>query len=139
LYAERLFSRNASSFQKFRGLLIFSSYLQGFAANESGARKLITPLFSKHLMACLMNHAAEQDRYLHRIALKALAAVESVAASNQHTVYPMLSSLLGSNGGFNFDQRTKTQTVAKVLHHAGGQDATKVIKLLREGVFSAIK
>ncbi|KAL2270276.1 hypothetical protein VTJ83DRAFT_2460 [Remersonia thermophila] len=124
---ESFFSKNASDHQKFSGFMIFQKMLEG--ATESTF--MVSALFSKNLMVCLMNQAAKEDRYLHRAALKALKAIENVVEQAPQVLPTILKELLGKHGAYNFDQRTNTKTVDKLLQHTTPATVKSVLKLLQ--------
>ncbi|KAL2257198.1 hypothetical protein VTK26DRAFT_521 [Humicola hyalothermophila] len=125
---EGFFSKNASDSQKFSGFMIFQKMLEGAAANSSF---FVSTLFSKNLMACLMNQAAKEDRYLHRAALKALKGIETAVEKTPSLLPSILRELLGKQGAYNFDQRTNTKTVDKLLQHTTPAVIKPVLKTLK--------
>ncbi|KAI5466038.1 DNA polymerase phi-domain-containing protein [Mariannaea sp. PMI_226] len=127
-----LFSKSATDGQKFKGFAVFQKMLEGFASHQSH----IECLFSKNLMTCLMNQAAKEDRYLHRAAIKALRAIESIVAANPATLVPILRSLLGRHGAYNFDQRTSTKTVDKILQNITQEVGDEALKIIRKPIRS---
>ncbi|KAK3362300.1 DNA polymerase phi-domain-containing protein [Lasiosphaeria hispida] len=124
---EAFFSKNSSDNQKFSGFMIFQKMLEGAATFPV----MVTALFSKNMMGCLMNQAAKEDRYLHRAALKALKAVEAAVEKTPSLLPTILKQLLGENGAYNFDQRTNTKTVDRILQQATPSTIKPVIKLLK--------
>lgn len=91
-------------------------------------------LFSKSFMACLMNQAAKEDRYLHRAAIKALKAIEGVVSSHPGTLVPVLHSLLGKNGVYAFDQRTNTKTVDRLLQNINKDTEKDVFDIIQQPI-----
>lgn len=124
---DSFFSKMASDHQKFSGFMIFQKMLEDGAACSF----IVDKIFSKNLMVCLMNQAAREDRFLHRAALKALKAVESTAQKEPSVVQPILRHLLGKAGAYNFDQRTNTKTVERVLQYTRRSDGPAVTRLLK--------
>lgn len=124
---DSFFSKIASDHQKFSGFMIFQKMLEDGAACSF----IVDKIFSKNLMVCLMNQAAREDRFLHRAALKALKAVEATAQKEPSIVKPVLKHLLGKNGAYNFDQRTNTKTIEKVLQYTRNADGADVLKVLK--------
>lgn len=94
----------------------------------------IVSLFSKNLTLCLINQAAKEDRYLHRAATKALKGIESVTTAHPSTVVPVLKGLLGKNGAYNFDQRTNTKTIEKVLQNVTPETGHEILTIIREPI-----
>ncbi|KAK4192844.1 DNA polymerase V [Podospora australis] len=124
---EAFFSKNASDSQKFSGFMIFQKMLEGAAECQF----IIKTLFSKNIMVCLMNQAAKEDRYLHRAALKALKAIDAAVQTNPTFLPTILKELFGKHGAYNFDQRTNTKTVDKLLQHTTPTTIKPVLKVLQ--------
>lgn len=122
------FSKTATETQKFTGFMIFQKFL------ESGVSypHIVQNLLSQNLTTCLLNQAAIQDRYLHRAATKALKAIERAAEANPSLVPVLIKCLLGKNGVYNFDQKTNSKTVDKLLHCTRPEHASQVVETLRE-------
>ncbi|RSM06962.1 hypothetical protein CDV31_008894 [Fusarium ambrosium] len=130
---DSLFSKGATEGQKFKGFMVFQKMLEGLVDLPSH----IQVLFSKNLTLCMMNQAAKEDRYLHRAATKALRAIEAVNAAHPSTLIPLLKSLLGQNGAYNFDQRTHSKTIDKILQSVTeetGLEALQIIKKPHDGL-----
>ncbi|KAF4987295.1 hypothetical protein FDECE_15481 [Fusarium decemcellulare] len=125
---DSLFSKNATEGQKFKGFMVFQKMLEGLVDYPAH----IEALFSKNLTTCLMNQAAKEDRYLHRAATKALRAIESINTAHPSTLIPILKSLLGHNGAYNFDQRTNSKTIDKVLQNVSGETGEEALEIIRE-------
>ena len=81
-----------------------------------------------------MNQAAKEDRYLHRAATKALKTIESTVSANPSTLVPILKSLLGQNGAYNFDQRTNTKTIDRLLQNISEETGQEVIKIIQKPI-----
>ncbi|KAK0667339.1 DNA polymerase phi-domain-containing protein [Cercophora samala] len=124
---EGFFSKNSSDSQKFSGFMIFQKMLEG----ASNCEFIVKTLFSKNLMACLMNQAAKEDRYLHRAAIKALKALETAAHHNPKWLPTILKGLFGKHGAYNFDQRTNTKTIDKLLQNTTSDTIKPVLKALQ--------
>lgn len=76
-------------------------------------------IFSPNLMRCFMNQLASPDRYLHRIAERALNAILTRTDQEKHITTIIVDSLLRSQSGpVNFDQMTKTKSIQKLLSKA---------------------
>lgn len=125
-----LFSKNATDGQKFRGFTVFQKMLEGLAEQHANLKLL----FSKNLMTCLMNQAAKEDRYLNRAATKVLKAIEGVVSSQPNSLEPVLDCLLGKNGAYNFDQRTSTRTVDKLLQNFNKENQKATMEILRRPI-----
>ncbi|KAL2154520.1 hypothetical protein VTH82DRAFT_3196 [Thermothelomyces myriococcoides] len=124
---ESFFSKNASDIQKFSGFMIFQKMFEG------GADISFIPqnIFSKNFMVSLMNQAAKEDRYLHRAAIKALKGLEAVVEKAPHLLPTVLKELLGKHGAYNFDQRTNTKTVDKLLQYTARSTVKSVLKTIQ--------
>jgi DNA polymerase phi len=107
--------------------MIFQKMLEG----ATDSPYIVSALFSKNLMVSLMNQAAREDRYLHRAALKALKSIEAVVEKAPAILPVVLKELLGKHGAYNFDQRTNTKTVEKVLQHTTPSTVKHVLKTLQ--------
>ncbi|KAH9909274.1 DNA polymerase phi-domain-containing protein [Xylariomycetidae sp. FL2044] len=123
-----LFSKNASDGQKFRGFMLFQKFLQGFATEN---KSLVTDLFPRNFMKCLINQAAKEDRYLHRAALKSLQSIEKVVSISPELLLPMLGELFGKHGAYDLDQRTNTKTVEHLMQYVSPDNVKSVLKLLQ--------
>jgi DNA polymerase phi len=91
----------------------------------------IERLFSKNFMACLLNQAATEDRYLHRAAVKALKALEATVSQKPQILAPVLRNILGNNGAYSFDQRTNTKTADKLFHNINKENEKDIIKIIQ--------
>ncbi|KAM0343876.1 hypothetical protein ACHAPU_008145 [Fusarium lateritium] len=124
---DSLFAKSATEGQKFKGFMVFQKMLEGLVDLPAH----LEGLFSKNLTLCLMNQAAKEDRYLHRAATKALKAIESTTSTHSSTLVPILKSLLGENGAYNFDQRTNTKTIDRILQNVSGETGEEAIEIVR--------
>ncbi|KAF3071954.1 DNA polymerase V [Trichoderma lentiforme] len=127
-----LFSKQATDGQKFKGFTVFQKFLEGCVVHHS----LLQILFSKNLMTSLMNQAAKEDRYLHRAAIKTLKAIEGAVSSHPSALIPVLESLLSRNGAYNFDQRTSTKTVDKLLQNFNLENDKGTLKIIQAPIAS---
>jgi DNA polymerase phi len=127
------FSKTASEPQKFTGFMIFQKFLEAGISHPH----ITHNVFSQNLLTCLMNQAAKQDRYLHRAATKALKAIEQAAAADRDLVPVIIQFLLGKQGAYNFDQRSNSKTVDKLLHLTRPEHAQDVIRNLRQLVLKS--
>lgn len=127
------FSKKASDGQKFSGFMVFQKMLAGFAAsNESLASDKLQCLFSKNMLDCLMNQASQSDRFVYRAAIHTLKSVENVTTAKPHILSNVLRRLLSSHGAYNFDIRTKTKTIDKLLRLTGNGNEKSVLQAVRE-------
>ncbi|KAF4983766.1 hypothetical protein FZEAL_889 [Fusarium zealandicum] len=127
---DSLFSKSATEGQKFKGFMVFQKMLEGLVELPTH----LEALFSKNLTICLMNQAAKEDRYLHRAATKALKAIESLVSTRPSILIPILKSLLGQHGAYNFDQRTNTKTVDKILQNVSGETGEEILRIIRKPI-----
>lgn len=126
IWIDYLFSKNATVLQKARGFLAFQQMLKGVAGNDA----LVTALYSRNFVTCLQNHASRKDRNLHAIAMETLSAMETVAAAEPKSIVPMLQGLLGPNGSYDFEQRTRTKAIEKILKHTTAEETKAVMAFL---------
>ncbi|ROT37199.1 hypothetical protein SODALDRAFT_313206 [Sodiomyces alkalinus F11] len=130
---DNLFTKTATDGQKLRGFLVFQKTLTelvGQASDQCPLESFLPVIFSKNLMACLMNQAAHEDRYLHRAARKTLSHVEQAALIDQDVATPILENLITGNGVFSFDVRTGTKTVENIVQRVkpeAGEDTVGVL------------
>ncbi|KAI5283976.1 DNA-directed DNA polymerase, partial [Ascosphaera aggregata] len=118
-----LFAAASSDERKFWGFLLFIKVL------SEGPTAHASVIFTKNLLRCLMNQLAVEDRFLHRIAVKATKTLQNRACKDSDFVGPALSGLMGPNGAVNFDQITKTKTVEKIVSSASVEVVRKTIPL----------
>ncbi|PWY91877.1 hypothetical protein BO94DRAFT_488534 [Aspergillus sclerotioniger CBS 115572] len=115
-----LFSSSSSEERKYWGFLLFNKVI-----NESPL-KLASLVFTKNLVRCLMNQLAVEDRYLHRMAVKAAKAIQTRVSKEPAFAAASVHGLMGPSGSVSFDQATKTKTVEKIVVEAN-LDALKQI------------
>lgn len=127
------FSKTATEPQKFTGFMIFQKFLESGLSHPH----IVQNLFSQNLTTCLINQAAKQDRYLHRAATKALKTIERAAETNRDVVPVIIPILLGKYGIYNFDQKTNSKTVDKLLQLTKPKHASGIINTLRQCVLNA--
>jgi DNA polymerase phi len=87
-------------------------------------------------MTSLMNQAAKEDRYLHRAAIKTLKAIENAVSTHTTALVPVLESLVSKNGVYNFDQRTNTKTVDKLLQNFNLENDRGCLKIIQAPIAS---
>ncbi|KAK5990726.1 rDNA transcriptional regulator POL5-like protein [Cladobotryum mycophilum] len=125
-----LFSKQATDGQKFKGFMVFQKFLESLVGQHSRLRVL----FSKNLMTSLMNQASKEDRYLNRAAIKVLKAIEALVSSHTSALVPILDSLLGKNGAYNFDQRTSTKTIDKLLQNFNPGNEEETLNIIQQPI-----
>ena len=75
-------------------------------------------IFSKNLIACLMNQTSQEDRLLHLAAVKTVSSIEKVAQEHPEVIPTVVKHLVGRRGSYIFDQMTGRKTVARCLQNA---------------------
>lgn len=85
-------------------------------------------------MTSLMNQAAKEDRYLHRAAIKTLKAIEAAVSSQPSNLVPVLENLLSKNGIYNFDQRTNTKTIDRLLQNFNLENDKGCLKIIQSPI-----
>ncbi|KAF9761908.1 hypothetical protein IL306_003628 [Fusarium sp. DS 682] len=132
---DSLFSKRATDGQKFRGFLVFQKMLEAYVDLPAH----IDALFSKNFTLCLMNQASQKHRYLNRAAIKALKTIELTTSRQPLALIPILKCLLGQNGAYNFDQKTNTKTVDRILQNVSEETGEEIIKIIREPLSTIAK
>ncbi|KAF7182957.1 hypothetical protein CNMCM7691_002701 [Aspergillus felis] len=115
-----LFASSSSDERKYWGFLVFIKVI-----NECPLQ-LASHVFTKNLVRCLTNQLAVEDRYLHRMAVKASKSIQARVAKDPEFAAASVIGLMGSAGSVNFDQATKTKTIEKTVVEAN-VDALKQI------------
>ncbi|KAK1962566.1 DNA polymerase phi [Colletotrichum sublineola] len=123
---DNFFAKTATEGQKFRGFLVFQKMLQSYADIDD----LLDILFSRNLMTCLINQAAQEDRFLHRAALKTCKVIEETSAAHPEATGVILDNLISNNGLYRFDVMTKSKTVDRILQHVQAETGEDVIQVL---------
>lgn len=82
-----------------------------------------------------MNQLAVKDRFLHRIAQRAVGAVQARATKEPDFATSAISGLMGSSGAVNFDAITKTKAIEKLVT-GGSIVALKQIRVFLESLCS---
>lgn len=107
-----LFASASSEERKFWGFLLFNKIL------NDGSSRQASHVFTKNLVRCMMNQLAVEDRYLHRMAVKASKAIQARVAKEPSFAAVAVRGLMGTGGVVNFDQATKTKTIEKIVSDA---------------------
>ncbi|OJJ30408.1 hypothetical protein ASPWEDRAFT_177064 [Aspergillus wentii DTO 134E9] len=115
-----LFAAASSDERKYWGFLLFVKVL-----NESPLQQA-SRIFTKNLVRCLTNQLAVEDRYLHKMAVKAAKTIQTRVSKEPEFAAASVIGLMGSVGSVNFDQVTKTKTIEKIVVEAN-VDALKQI------------
>ncbi|KAL4955548.1 DNA polymerase phi-domain-containing protein [Aspergillus filifer] len=107
-----LFASASSEERKYWGFLLFIKVMNEHSPDVA------SQTFTKNLVRCLTNQLAVEDRYLHRMAVKASKAIQARVSREPEFAAPAVKGLMGSAGVVNFDQMTKTKTVEKIVSEA---------------------
>lgn len=75
-----------------------------------------------------MNQLAAKDRYLHRMAQKAVTAILRRAAQEPDFIPSAVYGLMGAEGSINFDKATNTKTVEKLLAAANAPTLVGIVQ-----------
>jgi DNA polymerase phi len=78
-------------------------------------------------MRCLTNQLAVEDRYLHRMAVKAAKAIQARVSKEPGFAAVAIRGLMGTSGTLNFDQATKTKTVEKIVAEANHEALEEIV------------
>ena len=82
-------------------------------------------LFGPNFLKCLINQLASKDRYLHRVARKALDAIHARVEREPEVADIVVEEL--SENFINFDSLTKTRTLEKLVNQADMDTLRKII------------
>ncbi|KAL5334247.1 DNA polymerase phi-domain-containing protein [Aspergillus crustosus] len=125
-----LFASASSEERKYWGFLLFIKVLNDYDI------QLASLVFTKNLVRCLMNQLAVEDRYLHRMAVKAAKAVQTRVSKEPEFAAAAVTGLMGPVGSLIFDQVTKTKTVERIMSEANLDALTAVLPLFEKLVAS---
>ncbi|KAL4867304.1 hypothetical protein BDV12DRAFT_122861 [Aspergillus spectabilis] len=125
-----LFASASSEERKYWGFLLFIKVL-----NEHDI-ELASLVFTKNLVRCLMNQLAVEDRYLHRMAVKAAKAIQARVSKEPEFAAAAVTGLMGPAGSVIFDQVTKTKTVEKIVSEANLDALAAIVPLFEKLVAS---
>ncbi|KAL4960390.1 DNA-directed DNA polymerase POL5 [Aspergillus stella-maris] len=125
-----LFASASSEERKYWGFLLFIKVM-----NEHSP-EVASQTFTKNLVRCLTNQLAVEDRYLHRMAVKASKAIQARVSREPEFAAPAVKGLMGSAGVVNFDQMTKTKTVEKIVSEANIDALETILPLFESLVVS---
>ena len=135
---EVYFTKAASDHQKLMGFKLFQK-----AMNDGANKDLVLPgIFSKNLMACLINQASNPGPRLHRAAIQCLKTVDKVVKEHPVLLVPVLQQLLGVNGCFNLDERLRSsedgiKPVEGLLRSADAENGKDVVAALKAAALDA--
>lgn len=83
-----------------------------------------------------MNQLAVEDRYLHRMSVKASKAVQTRVSKEPGFAAAAVRGLMGTSGTVNFDQATKTKTIEKIVTEANREALQDIIPLFEKLIHS---
>ncbi|OJD12938.1 hypothetical protein AJ78_06544 [Emergomyces pasteurianus Ep9510] len=121
-----LFAAASSEERKYWGFLLFTKTMNEAPPHLAGL------VFTKNLMRSFINQLAVEDRYLHRIATKALKSVQARAGREPQFIVAAVNGLMGASGAVNFDQITKTKTVEKMISAATADSLKEIVPLFEQ-------
>ncbi|KAJ5476056.1 DNA polymerase V [Penicillium sp. IBT 31633x] len=121
-----LFAASSSDERKYWGFLLFNRVI-----NDGGAQQA-SFTFTKNLMRCLTNQLAVEDRYLHRMAVKAAKAIQARVSKEPEFAAVAIRGLMGTSGTLNFDQATKTKTVEKIVAEANHEALEQIVPFFEQ-------
>ncbi|RFU31314.1 hypothetical protein B7463_g5030, partial [Scytalidium lignicola] len=127
---ENLFSANASRERKFWGFLLLQKVFQ----NAMTYQELLSSVFSRNLVRCLINHLQEKDRFLNRAADKSLKVMLQSLEENPQIIEFVLPGLIGGNGAYHFDKVTKSKAIERILSKTNDANVKSIVTILRQPV-----
>ncbi|KAL2859058.1 DNA polymerase phi-domain-containing protein [Aspergillus pseudodeflectus] len=125
-----LFASASSEERKYWGFLLFVKVL-----NEQNLQ-VASLVFTKNLVRCLTNQLAVEDRYLHRMAIKASKAIQARVSKEPEFAAASVKGLMGTAGSVNFDQITKTKTIEKIVSEANVEALNQILPLFESLIAS---
>lgn len=99
---------------------------------------VLDSLFSQNLMRCLINHASNEDRFLHRAAEKSLKIIQQTVEAHPYNAATIILGLVSGHGVYNFDQVTKTKTIEKILSHVQAEYKEQVYGALLSPILTGM-
>ena len=118
-----LFAAAASEERKYWGFQLF------FKVLDQAPQDLVSFVFTKNLVRCLINQLANEDRYLHRMAVKAAKSIQARVSKEPEFAAAAVNGLMGPTGSINFDQVTKTKTIDKIVTEANPEALKHIVSL----------
>lgn len=106
------FTSTASTERKSLGLQITT------LAIGTSKPELVSALFTKNLLRCIINHRSNKQSNLHQSAKVPLDALVNRAKKDVTVISDSVTALLGINGAVNFDSLTKTKTIDSLISAA---------------------
>lgn len=95
---------------------------------DEGSLHRAEAIFTKNVVRCLMNQLAVEDRYLHRMAVKAAKTIQKRVSKDPSFAAVAVKGLL--SGSLQFDQITKSKTVEKIVLEADAESLQEIIERL---------
>lgn len=126
IFVDGLFSASSSEERKYWGFLLFVKVINGAPLQQA------SHVFTKNFVRCLMNQLAVEDRYLHRMASKAVKSLHARVSEEPFFAAAAVNGLMGPAGSVNFDQVTKTKTVEKIVTEANADALNEIVTLFEK-------
>lgn len=121
-FTDGLFAAASSDERKYWGFLLLMKIIDESTLHRAEA------VFTKNVVRCLMNQLAVEDRYLHRMAVKAAKTIQKRVSNEPPFAAIAVKGLL--SGSLQFDQITKTKTVEKIVLEADAESLQIIIERL---------
>jgi DNA polymerase phi len=126
---ESLFLPSSSPERKHSGFLLLGKVVATVPA------EYLKEAFTTNTVLILATHLKVDERYLHRVAKKAVQALQDRASREPNIVlYAIQGLVLGPSGQYNFDATTKTKTVAKLLTTADLSTIRDLVSAVRDAM-----
>ena len=93
----------------------------------------IPAIFSPSTIRCLVTHTADEEKYLHRAALRCLKEIRATVDRNPETADKFILAF-ADEAAPNFDVLTKTKTISNLLSTASSAALGRVIEALSASV-----
>ncbi|PKY03126.1 putative DNA polymerase V [Aspergillus campestris IBT 28561] len=120
-----LFASSSSDERKYWGFLLFVKVINECPPEQASL------VFTKNLVGCLTNQLAVEDRFLHRMAVKATKALQTRVSKEPAFAAASINGLPA-----NFDQITKTKTVEKMAVEANADALRQIVPRLERLIAS---
>ena len=123
-----MFANTSSEERKYWGFALFQKIL------KEAPQNVLCFMFSKNLTRCLINQLASRERYLNRIAEKAIKTLLDRAEAQPAVAVIAFIGLTGVHGQVGFDQVTKTKTIERLVGQFDNDGLLEVFPTLCEYV-----
>ncbi|KAL8715990.1 MAG: hypothetical protein Q9220_000657 [cf. Caloplaca sp. 1 TL-2023] len=134
---EHLFAMTSSEERKYWGFVLFQQLF------TSAPGDLLSSVFSRNFLRCLVNQLASKERYLHRAAEKTVKTVLDRVKLEPAVAAVALTGLLSVvvDEKLSFDQLTKTKTIERLIALADHASLCHLLpdlhaKILRPGTLN---